>query len=161
MRVFEPSGQFGDSKGRIGKMRKSSDKGIAGHVSRDSVNTASFLEELDNAAEEQLKKSLDELIGELAGQAEVLERRRTFEELEKYKKMVKNFMDKAVRMIFTVKVSDSSKIMIKRKKVYMLVEMVDAELEKLTKQVLEKQSAGLDLLATLEKIKGILIDMYS
>ena len=161
MRVNEPSGKFGDGKTRLGKLKKSSDKGIAGHVSRDSVNTASFMAELDGAAEDQIKKSLDELIGELSGQAKVLERHRTFEELDKYKQMVKNFMDKAVRMIYNVKVSDSSKIMIKRKKVYMLVELVDAELEKLTKQVIDKQSPGLDLLATLEKIKGILVDMYS
>jgi uncharacterized protein YaaR (DUF327 family) len=51
--------------------------------------------------------------------------------------------------------------MVKRKKVYVLVEKVDAELERLTKQVLDKNAPSIDLLATLEKIKGILVDMYS
>jgi uncharacterized protein YaaR (DUF327 family) len=161
MRIPEPTGQFGDAKGPVGKAKRSSDKGAARHVSRDSVNELNFLKELDNAAEEQVKRSLDELIEDLTDQAQVLEKRRTFEELDKYKKMVKVFMQTAIQKIYSVKVSDSSKLMSKRKKVYILVERVDAELEQLTKQILDRQAAGLDLLAVLERIKGILVDMYS
>jgi uncharacterized protein YaaR (DUF327 family) len=159
MRVMEPDGRFGDGK-PIGKSRKS-DKNAARHVSMDSVNDLNFLKELDNAAEEQVKRSLDELINDLSEQAKVLERHRTFEELEKYKRMVKEFMKQAVSKIYAVKVSDSSKLMVKRKKVYVLVEKVDAELERLTKQVLDRNAGSLELLAILEKIKGILVDMYS
>jgi uncharacterized protein len=159
MRVSESDSRFGDSK-QIGKSKKS-DKNSARHVSRDSVNELNFLKELDNAAEEQVKRSLDELINDLSEQAKVLEKHRTFEELDKYKKMVKEFMKQAVSKIYAVKVSDSSKLMVKRKKVYVLVEKVDAELERLTKQVLDKNAPSIDLLATLEKIKGILVDMYS
>jgi len=156
---MEPDGRFGDGK-PIGKSKRS-DKNTARHVSRDSVNDLNFLKELDNAAEEQVKRSLDELINDLTEQAKVLEKHRTFEELDKYKKMVKEFMKQAVSKIYSVKVSDSSKLMIKRKKVYVLVEKVDTELERLTKQVLDKNSPSIDLLATLERIKGILVDMYS
>lgn len=159
MRVLQPDSRFGDDK-HIGKSKKS-DKNAARHVSRDSVNELNFLKELDNAAEEQVKRSLDELISDLSEQAKVLEKHRTFEELDKYKKMVKAFMKQAISKIYAVKVSDSSKLMAKRKKVYVLVEKVDSELERLTKQVLDKNAQTLDLLATLEKIKGILVDMYS
>ncbi len=159
MRVNEPLNQFSDNK-QIGKSKRS-DKGAAKHVSRDSVNAFSFAQQLDSAAEEQVKRSLDELIADLAEQAKVLERHRTFEELEKYKKMVKNFMEQAVKKIYSVKVSDSSKLMEKRKKVFVLVERVDEALEKLTKQVLEKNAPSLELLAALERIQGMLVDMYS
>ncbi len=160
MRIPEPTGQFGDPKSQVGKTKKG-DKGAARHVSRDSVNELNFTKQLDGAAEEQIKKDLDQLIEELIEQAGVLEKHRTFGELEKYKKMVKAFMDQAIRKIYTVKVSDSSKLMMKRKKIYIMVEQVDAELERLTKQVLEKNASSLDLLAMLEKIKGMLVDMYS
>jgi uncharacterized protein YaaR (DUF327 family) len=160
MRIPEPTGQFGDPKSQVEKLKKGG-KGAARHVSRDSVNELNFTKQLDGAAEEQVKKDLDQLIEELSEQAKVLEKHRTFGELEKYKKMVKAFMDQAIRKIYTVKISDSSKLMMKRKKIYIMVEQVDAELERLTKQVLEKNAAPLDLLATLEKIKGMLVDMYS
>ena len=161
MRIHQPSGSFGDDRQQIGKTKKSQDKRSAKHVDREKVNESSFLKQLDSAAEDQIKKSLDELIEELSEQAKVLEKHRTFEELEKYKGLVKSFMDQAIKKIYNIKVSDSSKFMVKRKKVYIMVEQVDAELEKLTKQVLEKQAEGMDILATLDRIRGILVDMYS
>jgi hypothetical protein len=42
-----------------------------------------------------------------------------------------------------------------------LVEKVDEELEKLTAQILNSQEETLDLLATIDRIRGILVDMYS
>ncbi len=161
MKVPEPSNKFGNTKIDLGKLKKSGEKRAAKGVSKDSVYEVNFLKELDTALEEQIKKSLDELIKELDEQAKILEKHRTFEELEKYKKMVRDFMDQAIKKIYSVKVSESSKIMIKRKKVFVLVERVNAELEDLTKKVLEKQTPTLDLLASLEKIKGLLVDMYS
>lgn len=161
MRITETSGQFGDNKAQIGKARRTGEKTHATHVSRDKTYQANFLKNLDKVTEDQIKKTFDELIKDIDEQAKVLEKHRTFEELEKYKSLVRSFMDQVIKKIYSVKVSDSSKIMIKRKKIYFLVEQVDAHLEELTKQVLEKQSETLQFLATLEKIKGLLVDMYS
>ncbi len=161
MRIPQTSGQFGDNKAQIGKAKRSAGKAHATHISRDTVNQANFLKNLDEVTEEQLKKTFDELIKDIDEQAKVLERHRTFEELEKYKNLVKSFMEQVIKKIYSVKVSDSSKIMIKRKKIYFLVEQVDAHLEALTRQVLAKQAETMQFLATLEKIKGLLVDMYS
>jgi len=161
MRIPEASGQFSDNKAQIGKAKRSAGKTHATHISRDTVNQANFLKNLDEVTEEQIKKTFDELIEDIDEQAKILEKHRTFEELEKYKKLVKSFMEQVIKKIYTVKVSDSSKIMIKRKKIYYLVEQVDKHLEDLTKQVLDKQSETIQFLATLEKIKGLLVDMYS
>ncbi|MBP7791764.1 MAG: YaaR family protein [Candidatus Goldbacteria bacterium] len=161
MRIPETSGQFGDNKAQIGKTKRSTGKNRATHVSRDMVNQPNFMKNLDEVTEEEIRKTFDELIKDIDDQAKILERHRTFEELEKYKDLIKSFIDQVVKKIYMVKVSDSSKIMIKRKKIYYLVEQVDAHLEELTKQVLNKQSETLQFLATIEKIKGLLVDMYS
>jgi len=161
MRIEQPGGMFGDPSGKMDKSKKAGEKGRAKHVSRDSVNASNFSKQLDNVAEEQLKKSLDELIEELGEQAKVLEKRRTFDELEKYKGLVKSFMETAIKKIYAIKVSDSSKLMTKRKKVYVIVEKVDAELEMLTRQILNRQAPSMDILATLDRIRGMLVDMYS
>lgn len=162
MRIEQPFRSPGDDEQmRTTKGKKISAKNRAQHVAKDMVNDASFLKELDGAVEEQIKMSLDQLVEEIDKQAKNLANHRTFEELDKYKKMVKSFMDQAVRKIYTVKVSDSSKIMIKRKKVYIMVQKVDKELEKLTIEIIKKQAEGLDLLSSLERISGMLVDMYS
>ncbi|HDQ25182.1 MAG TPA: DUF327 family protein [bacterium] len=161
MRINEPTGQFGDSKAHLGKAKKSGSRNPAKHVDRDMVHNANFTKQLDTAAEEQLKLSLDKLIEELAEQAKVLEKKRTFAELDRYKKLVKSFMEEVIKKIFTIKISDSSKLMAKRKKVYIIVEQVDGQLEALTEKVLEKQADTMDLLATLDRIRGLLVDMYS
>jgi uncharacterized protein YaaR (DUF327 family) len=162
MRINEPFRPLGDDdKPRLNKNRRIAGRKGARSVGRDMVNNLNFMKELDNAAEEQIKLSLDQLIEEINGQAKQLAHHRTFEELDKYKKMVKSFMDQAIRKIYTVKVSDSSKLMINRKKVYIIVDLVDKELEKLTKMMLESQADSLDILAALDRIRGMLVDMYS
>jgi uncharacterized protein YaaR (DUF327 family) len=125
------------------------------------VNEASFMQQLNDATDDQLKKSLDKLLEELTEQAQVLAKKRTFTEMDKYKSLVKNFMKKAVEKIYKVNFSDSSKIMIQRKKVFVLVEKVDVELEKLTAQLLTAHSDSMDLLAAIDRIRGMLVDMYS
>jgi len=160
MRI-QQAGGFNDDKARLEKAKKKNEqRGVKG-ATKDTVNEMNFMKELDNAGEEQVKYTLDQLIEELSVQAKVLTNHRTFEELDKYKKLVKNFMDTAIKKIYSVKVSDSSKLMIKRKKVYVIVEMVDKELEKLTLEMLGKHSDTIDFLGTLDKIRGMLVDMYS
>lgn len=162
MRINEPFRPLGDDdKPRLNKNKKIAGRKESRSVGRDTVNNLNFMKELDNAAEEQIKLSLDQLVEEINSQAKQLAHHRTFEELDKYKKMVKSFMDQAIRKIYSVKVSDSSKLMINRKKVYIIVDLVDKELEKLTKMMLESQADSLDILAALDRIRGMLVDMYS
>lgn len=161
MRIPEPTGNYGEDKSVLGKTKKTGDKRIAKGVQKDVVNQNAFLKELDGAVEEQVKRSLDELIKDLDEQAKVVDKVRTFGELEKYKKMVKDFMQEVIKKIYAVKVSDSSKLMHKRKKVYMMVEQVDAELAKMTRDVLAGHSAGMSLLSALDRVRGLLVDMYS
>jgi uncharacterized protein YaaR (DUF327 family) len=162
MRVFDASGSsFEKNVGGPGKNKKVAEKKGSKEISRDRVNEASFMQQLNDATDDQLKKSLDKLLEELTEQAQVLAKKRTFTEMDKYKSLVKNFMKKAVEKIYKVNFSDSSKIMIQRKKVFVLVEKVDVELEKLTAQLLTAHSDSMDLLAAIDRIRGMLVDMYS
>ncbi|HDT15556.1 MAG TPA: DUF327 family protein [Firmicutes bacterium] len=160
MRVFDASGSFDRNIGPAGS-KKASEKKSSKGVSRDKVNESNFTQQLHDAAEDQAKRSLDELLEELSRQAEVLAKRRTFTELDKYKALVKNFMKNVIEKIYSVSFSDSSKYMVKRKKVFVLVEKVDEELEKLTSQFLTSQAETMDLLAVIDRIKGMLVDMYT
>ena len=161
MKVNQPAGRYDDAKSLTGKSKKIGEKKASHEISRDKVNSMDFTKQMDTATEDQLKRSLDELIEELAEQAKVLLQHRTFEELNKYSKLVKSFMEDAIKKIYSVKISDSSKLMIKRKKVYVIVERVNEELELLTKKILSANSDAIEILSALDKIRGMLVDMYS
>ncbi len=158
MRVHDTQPNFDKNLGSAGKIGP---KKPARALSREKVNDMNFMKHLNDATEEQIKRSLDQLLEDLTEQANVLARRRTFTELEKYKSLVKNFMKNVIEKIYSVKFSDSSKMMQKKKKVYVLVEKVDEALEELTHSVLAGQAESLRILDMVGRIRGLLVDMYS
>ncbi len=48
----------------------------------------------------------------------------------------------------------------KRHKEYVLIEKINEKLELLTKYILEKENENINLLATLDEIRGLLVDLY-
>jgi len=158
MRVHDTQGNF---EKNLSGTRKIGEKKPAKALSRDKVNDMNFMMHLNDATEDQIKRSLDQLLEDLTEQANVLAKRRTFTELEKYKSLVKNFMKNVIEKMYSVKFSDSSKMMQKKKKVYVLVDKVDEALEELTRQVLSNQAESLQVLDMVGKIRGMLVDMYS
>ncbi len=47
-----------------------------------------------------------------------------------------------------------------KQKVFITVEKINEKLEQLTKFILEKQNKNINLLATLDEIRGLLVDLY-
>ncbi|MGM0502308.1 MAG: DUF327 family protein, partial [Bacillota bacterium] len=63
----------------------------------------SFLEELKKVHGEKIKAKLDDLLKMIDEQGDRLKEQRTFNELLKYKNMVKNFVEEAVGKMYEVK----------------------------------------------------------
>ena len=115
-----------------------------------------FLEELKEVHGEQVKAKLDELLDMIDDQGQRLAEHRTFKELVKYKKMVKNFINEAVEKMYQLEENYSPM----QGKVQTIVKSVDTSLEDLTEMIVDKQSAQLDILAQLDEVRGLLIDLY-
>ncbi|MGM0502188.1 MAG: YaaR family protein, partial [Bacillota bacterium] len=81
---------------------------------------------------------------------------RTFNELLKYKNMVKNFVEEAVGKMYEVKDEYSPT----QGKVHNIVKSVDNSLEDLTAMIVEDQGTQLDILDKLDEVRGMLIDLY-
>ena len=118
-----------------------------------------FKDSLFNAAESTIRSSLDELMGEVQAQGERLARHQNFEELSKYKELVRAFLAKAAKDLYRLQSSDGGAAGAGRPggKVYVILEKVDLELEKLAKMVLAGQSPQLRILEKLDQIKGLLL----
>ncbi|OCL25793.1 hypothetical protein U472_15855 [Orenia metallireducens] len=115
-----------------------------------------FLEELTKMHGVQIKGKLDELLEMIDQQGDRLNKHRTFRELIRYKKMVKQFVKEAIGQMYNVQ-EDYSPM---QGKIHTIVKSVDESLEDLTKMILDKQASQLDILGKLDEVRGMLVDLY-
>lgn len=91
--------------------------------------------------------------------AQNLIKERTLANLRRYREAVREFMKKVVAGSYQVKGSrrwDGRG----NRKVFYLVEKVNYSLEQLATMVLQKQTDTMRLMAALDEIRGLLLDLY-
>ncbi|MGD7043340.1 YaaR family protein [Jeotgalibacillus proteolyticus] len=97
---------------------------------------------------------------EIEDQGKVLAESRSVEDLKKYKKLVKQFMEEAVGN--ALQLEDQRGFNRRgRTKVYKIVKEVDKGLVDLTNSVLQKEQKGIDILSKIGQIQGMLINVYT
>ena len=120
----------------------------------------SFTEVMGKKREDVLYEKMTKMMQNIEDQGKILANSRTVEDLKKYKKLVKVFMDDAVNN--GLKLEDQRGFNRRgRTKVYKIVKEVDKKLIELTNAVLEKEKRGLNILSLVGEVKGLLINIYS
>lgn len=126
-------------------------------VAKDSV---SFTSVMDKRRTDVTFERLSKKMTEIEVQGEKLADTRSVENLRKYKKMVKDFLDDAIKNGLELKEQRGFNQR-GSTKVYKLVKEVDKKLIDLTNQVLDKEKKGLDVLNLVGEIKGMLLNIYT
>ncbi|TKC17030.1 YaaR family protein [Robertmurraya kyonggiensis] len=122
--------------------------------------SVSFTEVMGKKREDLLHEKMTKMMQDIEDQGKVLAESRTVEDLKKYKKMVKEFMEDAVNN--GLKLEEQRGFNRRgRTKVYKIVKEVDSKLIDLTNAVLQKEKSGLDILNMVGEIKGLLINIYT
>jgi len=135
-----------------------------GKVKKDakvsSKTEPKFFEQLLEVTElREINLELDELIEKIDEVGEKFAKNPIPENLNEYKSLIKSFLEKVTNKIYKIKERMCSRFFIKQK-IYITVEKVNKELEELTKMVLENQAENINLMAKIEEIRGLLIDLY-
>ena len=131
--------------------------GMKEQVAKDSI---SFSEVVSQRRNDVTFERLSKKMKEIEDQGKKLVDTRSVENLKKYKKLVKDFMEDAVKNGLELKEHrgfsqrGSSKI-------YKLVKEVDSKLIDLTNNILDKEKNGLELLGLVGEIQGMLINIYT
>lgn len=131
--------------------------GMKEQVAKDSI---SFSEVVSQRRNDVTLERLSKKMKEIEDQGKKLVDTRSVENLKKYKKLVKDFMEDAVKNGLELKEHrgfsqrGSSKI-------YKLVKEVDSKLIDLTNNILDKEKNGLELLGLVGEIQGMLINIYT
>lgn len=136
--------------------------GISGPVGDKQVkgpSKVSFVEEMKRVEEKQIKQELEEILNDIDNLGKNMAEHRNVEDLQEYKNKVKDFLATALKKIYKLK-EDMSFDRRGRHRIYSLVEKVDKELEELTDIFMDKQQDKLALVAKVDEIRGLLIDVY-
>lgn len=119
-----------------------------------------FLSSILVANRENVRGTLDKLIVAIDAQAKEIEKSLTIESLEKYRELVKEFIGIAVNELYVVEEKLSVNT-VGRQKSLLLVKRINETLEDLTNNFLERQKNLIQFIATLDQIRGMLLDLYT
>ena len=124
------------------------------------AESISFTEVMGKKREEVLYAKMTKMMQDIEDQGKILSKSQTVEDLKRYKKLVKEFMDDAVNN--GLKLEEQRGFNRRgRTKVYKIVKEVDSKLIDLTNAVLDKEKNGLNILNLVGEIKGLIINMYT
>ncbi len=124
------------------------------------TESVSFQEVMAKGRTQTVFEKLSKMVTEIEDQGKVLAENRTVDELRKYKKMVKQFMEEAVQNGLQLEEQRGFNRR-GRTKIYKIVKEVDKKLIDLANNVLDKEKNSLDILNTVGEIKGLLINIYT
>jgi uncharacterized protein YaaR (DUF327 family) len=102
--------------------------------------------------------SIKDLLDEVHSFGEQLKNRPFPEEIKQYKRAVRNFLHYIVENGYIIEEQISGTNPLRRKK-FTLVQVVDKKLEQLAAGILAGQIDQLEILAKVDEIKGILVDL--
>jgi uncharacterized protein YaaR (DUF327 family) len=104
------------------------------------------------------EEALRELLDDVHSSGDELKRRPFPEEIKRYKRSVRNFLHYVVENGYTIEERTSGINLLKRKK-FTLVQVVDRKLESLAASVLANQVTQIELLARIDEIAGLLVNL--
>lgn len=81
-------------------------------------------------------------------------------DLREYKETLRNFLKETFGNAYQIK-NETSWTRQGRRKIYQSLELINQELEELSRSVLAEQKDRLKILEKLDQIRGLLIDLYS
>jgi uncharacterized protein YaaR (DUF327 family) len=132
------------------KTKKTQQEGI-------NVVQSRFYDELQFAQTEKLDLEFDKLVDAITEQGKRFYRNPTQELLKIYKSMVKDFLEYVTEHMFQIEHYTGGRM---KQKIYTVAKIIDEKLQALTQLVLSQQAQNIELLSTLDEIRGLLIDLY-
>ena len=121
----------------------------------DTDFSAALMDEEDTVSTEALEKMLQQI----DEQGARLSRTPTYDELKSYRMLIKNFVGEAVNHMYELHTQAGWDRM-GRQKVYTTVRKVDKKLEEMAEKIRLGQASQLDIIASHDAIRGMLVDLY-
>ncbi len=131
------------------------------HDSGEHVRSsdADFSSELSNQQGSMTHEQLDQLLKKIDEQGARLTKTPTYDELKSYRELVKNFVGEAVSRMYSLH-TEAGWDRLGRQKVYTTVRKIDEHLEGMAEKIRLGQADQLNIIASQDAIRGMLVDLY-
>lgn len=138
---------------------KGAGQGSKGGGDKIEAAHSPFLEAFKITSDELTTKELEEMLLDVDEAAQALMQDPIYENMITYKDMVKRLMKETLSRLYRVQERMSRRNF--EEKIYVIVEEVDKRLTALTEEILASQVDPLTLVAKLDEIRGMLVDLYT
>ena len=129
-------------------------------MDRVQGNESTFsLELLEQQGGSITREQLEALMKKIDEQAARLSKTPTYDELKEYRTLIKTFVGEAVSRMYELHTQAGWDRM-GRQRAYTTVRKVDRKLEEMAEKIRLGQSEQLDVIASHDAIRGMLIDLY-
>ena len=121
--------------------------------------TADFSMELADQESSMSREAMDRLLEQIDKQGARLSKSPTFDELRSYRSLIQNFIGEAVGTRYELH-TQAGWDRLGRQKVYTSVRKIDRKLEEMAEKIRLGQADQLDIIASHDAIRGLLVDLY-
>ena len=126
----------------------------------DTYSEVSFKELMSDKRESKAQERLNNMFEDTKEQGKVLSEKKTVDNLMKYKKMVKDFLNEAVE--YGLKLEKRGGFRRGgRSRILKLISQVDKKLLEVTDAVINDEKKSLNILKLVGEIEGLLINIYA
>ena len=127
---------------------------------KTAPDSTSFQKIMSAYSKDLTKEKLNQLLQDIDQQGQQLSDNPTFDQLRKYKGLVKQFMGEVTKSGVGLYQTESWDLY-GGNKTLKTVQVLDRKLMELTEHVLNQQNEGISLLDRIGEIKGLLINLYT
>jgi uncharacterized protein len=122
---------------------------------KPSTPFRNFVQSQKDAGQAELFQAM---LVEVEEQGRRLSKSRTVRDLQLYKRLIRNFLQKAIS--YGLELSESRSWFDPNQSLQVIVKQIDEGLMTLTEEVLKAGAEPIRILGTLDEIKGLLINLY-
>ena len=118
-----------------------------------------FSMELADQESSMSREAMDRLLEQIDEQGARLSKSPTFDELRSYRSLIQSFIGEAVGTMYELH-TQAGWDRLGRQKVYTSVRKIDRKLEEMAEKIRLGQADQLDIIASHDAIRGMLVDLY-
>ncbi len=117
-----------------------------------------FREAMSTVTRDNYQQKLADMSIDITKQGEIVGRRCDILELKRFKEMITEYLGEAIRFIYEFK-KQSTFDARGRHRMYAIIKRINEKLEEMTKELLKSEIDNISVLAGIDEIRGMLVDI--
>ncbi len=130
-----------------------------GRGSGVNAKQSAFVETLKESDNERRRQACDKILRQIDALSEELKKAPTPSGVKKYRRLVASFIREAMDQTYELN-EETHWDRSGNRKSYITVRNINKALEELTDEVMKREKKQIDLVAKLDEIRGMLLDLY-